>query len=32
MEYLEKLRAKVRDGIMSQSGVAEALSKNADPK
>lgn len=32
MEYLEKLRANVRDGIMTQSGVAEALSKNADPK
>lgn len=32
MEYLEKLRAGVRDGIMSQSGVVEALSKNADPK
>ena len=32
MEYLEKLRTKVRNGIMAQSGVAAALSENADPK
>ena len=32
MEYLEKLRASVRDGIMSDSGVAELMTTKADPK
>ena len=32
MEYLEKVRANVRNGIMTQSGVAEALSESADPR